>query len=350
MLIRTIGSLLLLGVSATLAAAQEAEEGIAIPVTLSAGFSASPATAGARVMFYPTLKLGSHWFAYAALQVRRLPYFYSDSEHGFDTDVIQAYVGYSLRTGKTALVLKAGQLTTAFGSFPLRYDDTQNPLIGRPLPYTPSLPVPYGSGGAWGGFTPVSLYGLPSVEADLSTGRFDARAQIAGGSPSYPQGWSQMGLYRQWAAGAGYTIQQGFRVGASAFRGPYLDGDDLWGLSPRSFPATGIGADVQWARGHWSVSGEWQRFRFDAPDSPVSFTAGWAEAKRIVSPRLYLAVRAGRMSTAPQLASVETAAGWWLNRHQLLKVGYEWAEGALRANTVGLQLVTSFEALNRPLR
>lgn len=351
MLTRAIRGVLLLGFAAITAAAQESDAGIAVPVTLSAGLSASPTTAGARAVVYPTVKPGSHWFAYAAIQVCRTPYFYSDDEHGFETDVIQAYAGYSLHKGKTALILKAGQLTTAFGSFPLRYDDAQNPLIDGPLPYRPSLPAPYGTGGGWGGgFTPVSLYGLPGAEADISAGRFDARAQITGAAPSYPAGWSQIGRYRQWAAGGGFTIRQGFRVGASAFRGPYLDSAELWGLSPRDFPASGIGIDAQWARGRWSLTGEWQHFRFDSPDWPVAFSAAWVEAKRIVTPRLYLAVRSGRMSTAPTSASVETAAGLWLNRHQLLKVGYEWAEGGTRGNTVGVQLVTSFEALNRSLR
>ena len=34
---------------------------------------------------------------------------------------------------------KAGQLTSAFGSFPIRYDDMANPLIDQPLAYRTEL-------------------------------------------------------------------------------------------------------------------------------------------------------------------------------------------------------------------
>jgi hypothetical protein len=333
------------------AAAQEGDFGISVPITLSAGFSASPATAGARGMLYPTLKLGSHWFAYAAVQVRRTPYFYSDTTHTFGVNAVQAFVGYSLRKGKAALVFKAGQLTTAFGSYPLRYDDAQNPLIDQPITYVARLPLQYKSG--WEqkseALTPVTVYGMPAAEADASIGRIDARLQLSGGSPSYPEGWSGIRQYQQWVFGAGYTIRQGFRIGASAFCGPFLDSDDV-PSSPRNFPAAGVGADLQWARGRWSVNAEWQNFHFDLPGQPVAFTAAYAEAKAIVSPRLYLATRIGRLTAKSPLTSVETAAGVWLNRHQLLKVGYEWAENTARDGTFGVQLVTSFEALDRSFR
>jgi len=351
MLTRVIRCAALLAGVPAFAAAQEADFGISVPITVSAGFSASPATAGARAMLYPALKLGSHWFAYAAVQVRRTPYFYSDTGHTFDVNAVQAYVGYSLRKGKAALVFKAGQLTTAFGSYPLRYDDAQNPLIDQPVTYVALVPVRYNNGWAYvnEAFTPVTVYGIPAAEADASIGRFDARAQLSGGSPSYPEGWSGIGQYHQWVAGAGYIIRQGFRIGASAFHGPYLDADDV-PSSPRNFPATGVGADLEWARGRWSVNAEWQNFHFDLPRWPIAFTSAYAEAKAIVSPRLYLAARVGRLTGESPLTSVETAAGLWLNRHQLLKVGYEWTEGTNRHNTVGLQFVTSFEALDRSFK
>ena len=342
---------ILLACAAFAAAAQESEYGFTLPVTLSAGTSTSPITAGARLMLYPTLKLGSHWFVYGALEERRTPYFYSDTGHGFDFQVVQAFVGYSIRGHNKALVIKAGELTTAFGSYPLRYDDAQNPLIDLPFTYSAQLPMHYRVYG-WPvveTFTPVSLYGIPAVEADVSAGRFDARAQLSGGSPSYPEGWSGVREYRQWAAGAGVTIRQGFRLGASAFRGPYLDADAV-PTSPRNFPATGIGADLQYATGRWSVNAEWQQFRFDLPGWPVTFSSAYAEAKRIVTPRFYVAARVERLKVMPQLTGIETTMGVWLGRHQLLKGGYEWSEGSPRHNTLGLQFVYSFQVINRSLR
>ena len=88
--------------------AQDANFGFTVPVTLSAGGlytgrlqSDEPGralTGGFRSMFYPTLKLGTHWFAYGAMQVRLAPYFYYDAydrDHEFYNNVIQAFLGYS---------------------------------------------------------------------------------------------------------------------------------------------------------------------------------------------------------------------------------------------------------------
>ncbi|HEV8039367.1 MAG TPA: hypothetical protein VGP62_10935 [Bryobacteraceae bacterium] len=396
--------------AATHLPAQDANFGFSVPMTLSAGGMyterlqsegpASPFTGGFRAMFYPTLKLGPHWFAYAAVQVRLAPYFYYDAydgDHEFYNDLIQAFLGYSFRAGQTSWVVKAGRLSSAFGSFPPRYDDTDNPLLDQPLQYVTELSLAanqlpcgvkdltsqqYGSnwfhcGGATGqqnGLTPVTLYGLPGIEADVSGHGFDGRLQVTSGSPASPQAVGYANQYAQWTAGGGYTIFQGFRVGVSGFRGPYLD-PTLATLLPagstvRDFPASAVGADVQWARGHWSVSGEWQKFWYDLPNfvqSP-SVTAGYGEVRSVLTPRFYLAGRVGWMKTgrvsdnkgisaddfAPKMASYEFAAGCWLNRHQLLKIGYEWLDvqyqGGTHDNVLGVQLVTSIHALNWAFR
>jgi len=55
-----------------------------------------------RAMFYPTLRLGSHWFAYAAAQARSMPYFYYElflKHRGVELDVIQAFAGYTAQHG-----------------------------------------------------------------------------------------------------------------------------------------------------------------------------------------------------------------------------------------------------------
>jgi len=342
------------------------------------------------VMLYPTVKLGKHWFAYGAIQSRLMPYFYYDAflpDRGLDTDLIQCYVGYTVRSGGSTLVIKAGQMVSAFGSFPLRYDDMDNPVLDQPLSYITELPLRtdqlicgvndllrqhYGSvaascGGAPGrgaGLTPVTLYGMPGVQAEVSSHRLDARLQVTSGSPANPLGWNDFRHYAQWAAGAGVTIRQGFRVGASMFTGPYLTSAVAKalpvGTTVRDFPATGAGVDGQWARGRWSVYGEWQRLKFDQPGFvvPPSIQAGYAEAKSILTPRLYVSGRAGWLATdrvvdttgvaasqfAPVLKSYEAAAGVWLNRRQLLKFSYSWLHSAgqtsSRNNVYGFELVT----------
>jgi len=390
---------------------QDSDFGITVPMTLSGAVirtdrlilddpTSSPFTGGFRAMLYPTLKLGKHWFAYSALQVRLTPYFYYDAfevDRNLDTNTIQAYAGYTTRTEKTTLVVKAGRLATAFGSFALRYDDIENPLLDQPLAYTTELPLrtdqlPCGTADIWsqnygyvgfscggrpgdgGGLTPVTLYGLPGVQVEASRGHVDGRLQLTASSPAVSDYWTTRLAYLQWAAGAGYTIRQGTRIGVSAFRGPYLDRAVASFLPPgtgvRDFPATGLGVDGQWARGRWSVNAEWQRFQFDLPNfvvSPIT-TTGYVEAKSVITPRFYLAGRAGYLRNgsitdsglgylsqyAPTLASLELGVGVWLRRNVLLKSSYEWfhTEGwpGSQNNIFGLQLVANIHALNWAFR
>jgi hypothetical protein len=399
------------GLLAIPALTQDANSGLSLPVTLSGGGlysgrlqlrdpAESPFTGGIRAMLDPTLKLGEHWFGYAAIQVTLAPYFYYDAyspNHEWLTNVIQAFAGYSWRDEKISMVVKAGRLSSAFGSFPLRYDDAVNPLLDQPLSYIQSLTLrpdqvpcgvsdllsqPYGSvshlcGGVPGrqrGLTPVTLYGLPAIEADVSSGRLDGRLQITDGSPANPQGLDHVAQYIQWTAGAGYTIRQGFRIGIAGFRGPYLD-RSLTSLLPagtslRDFPADAVGVDAQWERGRWSVGGEWQRFRFESPNFVVSpsIASTYAEVKTVLTPRLFVAGRAGWLSPggavdkrgistgkfAPSIASYELGTGLWLNHRQLLKASYEWFDiehqPGTRFNVLGIQLVTTFHTLDWPFR
>jgi hypothetical protein len=134
----------------------------------------------------------------------------------------------------------------------------------------------------------------------------------------------------------------------------------------RDFPASGIGADVQWARGRWSATGEWQRFRYDSPHFTVSpsVISTYGEVKSVLTPRLFVAGRVGWLKPggatdtsgaftsafAPSVKSYEVGGGYWLNRHQLLKASYEWLRteyGVGSSNNVtGFQLVTTFHAIN----
>jgi hypothetical protein len=391
--------------------AQDSNFGIAMPVTASAGAlysgrlqegdpTQSPFAGGFRVMMYPTLKLGSHWFAYSNLQVRLAPYSYYDAYDSgahLYTNTFQAYAGYTTRTEKTTLVIKAGRLATAFGSFALRYDDIDNPLLDQPLAYVTELPLrtdqlpcgtsnllaqSYGSvqvscGGRPGegdGLIPVTLYGLPGVQIEASNGHLDGRLQLTAGSPAISEYFTTRLSYAQWAAGAGYTVRQGTRIGVSAFRGPYLDRAVASflpaGTGVRDFPATGIGIDGQWASGRWSVNAEWQRFQFDLPNFVVSPTTatGFAEVKSVLTPRIYLAARVGYMKNgsvldstqifasqyAPTLGSLEFGGGVWLLRNLLLKGSYEWlftqGEPGSQNNVLGFQLVANIHALNWAFR
>ena len=402
--------IVLCGALAASAPAQDSNYGFSLPVTLSGSAmdtgrvhledpGASPVTGGVRFMLYPTLTLGPHWFFYAAEEIRLAPYFYYDTyepDHDWYVQSEQAYLGYQIRREKTSVVFKAGRLASAFGAFPLHYDDADNALLDAPLSYIEYLGLrndqlpcgvgdllwqnPYnvtnhcgGPSGGDEGIVPVNLYGMPAVEAEISSHRLDGRIQVASGSPATPLSVSHAPQYAQWVAGGGYTIRQGFRIGISGFRGPYLTPDVAgWlpaGTSVRSFPASGLGLDAQWARGHWSASGEWQRFQYDLPNftQAPSVISAYAEAKRVLTPRFYLAARVGWLKPggaaditgvstsqfAPSISSYEVGGGWWINRHQLLKASYEWLTPThywgVPNNIVGVQFVTTLHAIDQAL-
>ena len=380
----TLSVLLLAGACSQLRA-QEAESGFTVPLVVTGGFldtdrgqaddpSAATLTAGFHVLAEPQLKLGPHWYVYSAVQVRSLPFFYQDTydaERGIKTDLLQGFVGYTRSWNKTAISVKAGKLSSAFGSFPLEYNDAENPLLDQPMPYTYLVP---GYHGKPYGYTPVTLYGLYGAELDLSWRRADARLQLTNSSPYNPKSLFDSGQHPQWTAGTGYTIRQGLRVGMSAYRGPWLNSSTAShlprGLRFGDFPASALGVDAQWARGHWSTSGEWDRFVFDFPyySTAPALSFGYVEAKRVINPRWYAALRAGyqtsnhpvywgmRSATTflPNRQSYELAAGFRPNRLTLLKAGYEWVnvEGGPRGqdNVLGVQFIVSVNPLSKAFK
>jgi hypothetical protein len=401
-------SLTVAALSGTLLIAQDSDVGVAMPFSFSAGLlnshrlksddaSASPFAASFRAVFKPNAQFGEHWFFYSAIQVSSTPYFYYDaydSQRALEVQLLQGFLGYKRQVGQATLLVKAGRLSSAFGSFPLRYDDTDNPLLDQPLSY--SYPVQiradqlpcnidnlieqreyrypgFDCGGATSegnGVVPVTLYGLPGVEIDAAYRRVDARLQITNSSPSNPQNILSRSQHAQWTAGAGYTLRQGFRIGVSGFRGAWLD-HAVSSFLPAAhhigdYAASGLGIDAQWNRGRWSTSAEWQRFQFDYPGfrTAPATTFGYVEAKAVVNPRLYLAARAGfqrynhpadtleraSVSFLPAREVWELAAGYRFNRIQLLKFGYEWLQTGTRDNVIGIQFVTSIDSLSKAFR
>jgi hypothetical protein len=224
-------------------------------------------------------------------------------------------------------------LSSAFGSFLLRYDDAVNPLIDKPLSY--------------GYYSGVTLLGLAGAQVDATYDKMDFRAQFVNSSPLNPRSVFNRDQYGNWAGGAGYTIRQGFRVGASMFRGPYLDRQYQYffpGESPpNTLPGTGAGVDVSWGHGPWNAYGEWQRFQMDYHVIPTfSEQFAYGELRRVLAPRWYLAARLTQMSASvgPSRRVYEAAVGFRPNAFELVKLEYE------TNNTVAIQFVTTLRPIS----
>ena len=350
-MIRKLGLLCALAAAAM---AQEAESGIELRSTVSAQAmysqnltenprSGAPMTGGFQALLYPTWKLDSHWAISGAIEVHSRPYFpeeFTTQGYGVKTNILNANLSYSRFWSKGSLVLRAGQLTSAFGSFLLRYDPSTNPLTE----------VPPGYGYYTGG---VTIGGLAGAQVDATLGPVDIRAQFTNSSPANPRSVFDKDQYANWTGGLGYTIRQGFRVGVSGYRGPYLDRQFPFYFPgeapPRELPATGYGLDAQWGQGPWNVYGEVAHFQMTYKAiRTYNVQTGYAEVRRVLNPRWYASARAGY--SHPLLfsgsESYETAVGFRPAANQLLKVGYtvQPYSGAATDHIAMIQFVTSFRA------
>src|SRR5450432_3530238 len=122
-------NLLLLFCLATAARAQEAGSGFDLRATVSAAADYShqlsapprdgdPVAGGFRAMLYPTLKLSENWTVSASMQIHSSPYFpeeFSEKGYAVSANVLQGYLGYSRFWKGGSVVVKAGELSSAFG-------------------------------------------------------------------------------------------------------------------------------------------------------------------------------------------------------------------------------------------
>jgi hypothetical protein len=195
------------------------------------------------------------------------------------------------------------------------------------------------------------------VGVDATLGTLDLRGQLTNSSPANPRDVLDTGQYLNWTAGAGYTIRQGFRVGLSAYRGPFLDRQYPFYFpgeaDPRTLPATGIGVDAQWAHAHWNVNAEWQRFQMDYHVIPTFIeNTGYGEVRLVLHPRWYMATRLGyvRSSVSAGWQWYEAAVGYRPGRHELVKVEYEVQQGprinGTQKNTLAVQFVTTLPRIS----
>lgn len=338
--------------------AQEATSGFDLKATVSgqvshtplleaAPRSGGPLTGGFRSMLYPTWKLNERWAVSGAIQMHSRPYFYEEFSRagtGVKAHVLQAHLSYSRFWKDGSVIIRLGQLSSAFGSFLLRYDDARNPLI--------DIPIAYGYY-----YKPVSNLGLAGAQVEVTLPKLDLRAQFTNSSPANPRSILDRDQYGNWTAGAGYTIGQGFRVGVSAYRGPHLHrGHRSYRpgeARPRDLPGSAYGIDVAWGHGRWNLYGEWQKFQKAYRARPTfNQHIGYAEARCVLHPRWYIASRAGymRASAFRRREVYEVVGGFRPNRYQVAKIGYQiQRDPDLRGaagNAFSLQLVTTLVAVS----
>ena len=313
------------------ARAQEARTGVELRATTTEQLAASSvftqpkadhptAVAGFRTVLYPTMKFDDHWSVTATWQLVSRPYFYDSfatSGHGVKGNLLQGTVNYSRVSEKGSLLVRVGEMSTAFGAFLLRYDDAENPLV--------DLPPAYGYY-----YAPVSSTAVAGAQLDTTRGRWDGRLQFANSSPADPRSLFARDQYGNWAGGAGLTVRQGFRVGVSGYRGPYLARNYPYFFpgeaNPNTLPAHAVGVDSEWARGHWNLQGEFQRFVMPYAAVPTfREDAGYLEARRVLHPRWYVAARTGYTSASFGGTSerFEFAGGFRPGRFELIKADYE---------------------------
>jgi hypothetical protein len=332
--------------------AQEASSGLDLRATVTAQAvasnelaatprSGSPMIVGSRAVVYPTVKINDNWFVTGALQLTTRPYFYDQlatQGYGAKGVILQATLNYSRVSHKGSVLVRAGEMSTASGSFMLRYDDADNALV--------DLPISYGYY-----YSPVSTLGVAGAQVDATRGKWDGRVQFANSSPANPRSVFAHDQYGNWAGGGGYTVRQGFRVGVSGYRGPYLDRHFQYFFpgeaNPNKLRASAIGLDVAWAHGHSSAQGEVQRFVMPYQLIPTFHeSAGYGEFKQVLSPRWYVAVRGGFSSAnaSGNAQVVEAVAAFRPDRLQTVKVGYEYSHfssGSERNDNVfAIQLIT----------
>jgi hypothetical protein len=338
----------------SLVLSQEATSGVDLRATLTAQAVASdelteaprsgaPMIAGERSVIYPTVKFDDHWFITAAAQLVTRPFYYSDlstAGYGAKGALLQATLNYSRVSAKGSLLVRAGEMSTAFGSFLLRYDDVENPLV--------DLPIEYGYY-----YSAVSILPVAGAQIDGTRGKFDGRVEFANSSPANPRSLFAHDQYGNWAGGGGYTIRQGFRVGISSYRGPYLDRQYAYFFpgeeNPNQLPARAVGVDANWAHRHTTAFVEAQRFVMPYTKIPTfRESAGYAELRQVLGPRWFVAGRYGLSSCSAthKTNSMEASFGYRPDRFQLLKVGYEFEHYDVGTetgrNTLGIQFITTF--------
>lgn len=277
-----------------------------------------------------------------------------------------------------AFDLQAGRIPPSFGAYSRRAYDTQSPLIGHPLAYQyltslrpdavpataddllrmrargwrPRFPV--GSTSERPGVPLVSAFRWDTgLQARWSASAVEVIGSVTAGTLSDPRLDDNNGG-RQLAIRATVRPVVGLVVGTSAARGAWL-ADDVRPALPagtrgRTFAQRAFGIDAEYSRDHWIARGElvWTGWTvplaLESPDHELGALGMWLEGRYRLTPRLFVAARADRLSFSritgtlfagrptPWDAGVERlegGAGWFFLRNLIGRVALQrnWRAG-----------------------
>jgi hypothetical protein len=184
----------------------------------------------------------------------------------------------ALRYGRSrALVVEGGEVLYPIGAFAARRFSNTNPLVGAPDLYAPQYPL--------------------GVIVSGAAGVLDYRAALVSLPLVNPRYTPEPGRKIRPVVGVGFSAGPGFRVGAAATRGPYLN-EALSGQLPAGtawddFAQSIVGVDGRYSAGYIEARAEATWSSYDVPtvaDEVEGF--GWyGEIRGTVTPRFFVALR-----------------------------------------------------------
>jgi hypothetical protein len=230
-----------------------------------------------------------------------------------------------------AIAVQAGRIPPVFGAFARRSYGANNPLIGYPLAYQyltslrpDALPAtaddllamrargwranyPVGDLAPGPGVPLVSAYRWDTgVQMHASNDRLEGSLAITTGTLSNPR-VNDDNNQPQVSGRVAWTPIVGLVLGASAAQGAFLTQsieNSVASLTPRArHDQQALGLDAEYSRGYWIVRGEMIQSRWHLPalaapriDGPVGASAGFVETRCRITPRIFAAARADRLT------------------------------------------------------
>lgn len=227
--------------------------------------------------------------------------------------------------------VQAGRIPPVFGAFARRSYGASNPLIGYPLAYQyltslrpDAVPAtaddllvmrargwranyPVGTLAPGPGVPLVSAYRWDTgVQVHASSDHVEGAVAVTTGTLSNPRVGDDNNQ-PQVSGRVAWKPTVGLVVGASAAEGPFLTErleDTIAALSARAtHRQRALGLDAEYSRGYWIVRGEMIQSRWDLPalaapriDGPVEALASYVETRYRITPRIFAAARADRLT------------------------------------------------------